>query len=97
VTGASVASRGLGGEVLRFGRAHEDTLAREVGVSRKSKLIRIKGLAGRCCYEGCCRPTEEEETRVAARKSHVARGTEGIQARGKSSRTWEGKGPKVQR
>lgn len=86
-------------EVLRFGRAHEDTLAR-AGVSRKSKLIRIKGLAGRCCCGGCCRPTEEEETRgerVAARKSHVARGTEGIQARGKSSRTGEGKGMKVQR
>jgi len=64
--GASVASRGLGGEVLRFGRAHENTLARGVGVSRKSKLIRIKGLAGRCCYGGCCRPSEEEETRGAS-------------------------------
>lgn len=48
---------------MRFGHVHEDTLARGVGVSRKSKLIRIKGLAGRCCYGGCCRPTEEEETR----------------------------------
>lgn len=85
---------------MRFGRAHEDTLARGAGVSRKSKLIRIKGLAGRCCYRGCCRPTEKEETGGASNgeeEPRRERGTEGIQARGKSSRTWEGKGPKVQR
>lgn len=55
-----------GGKVLRFGRAHEDTLARGVGdLSRKSKLIRIKGLAGRCCY-GATDPPRKKRTRGAS-------------------------------
>lgn len=49
-------ARVRGGEV-RFGlevrsRSRGYARTREVGVSRKSKLIRIKGLVGRCCYRG---------------------------------------------
>lgn len=65
-------------------RSHEG-----LGFSRKSKLIRIKGLAGRCCYGAACRPTSEEEN---PGEEEPARGTEGIcEQRREAARCGRGK------